>query len=191
VAVGQVFSEYFSFPCQSSVHQLLYSHCRWSVKLLLAFAGIIIPGFRLHMIHDQDFCSLLDMYMFRNGAFSSFYVGTKFVALQFQHEYICNCIILIQDIQRFSVNACLCSRLLLNFYNHPEAAVYQPNCHRPDCCQAYVTYTSYVWLLLIQCQAHFGLHDLGLLLPVSHVTISWSLFTSYRIAMVPCLLAIA
>jgi hypothetical protein len=26
VALGQVFSEYFSFPCQSSFHQLLHSH---------------------------------------------------------------------------------------------------------------------------------------------------------------------
>jgi hypothetical protein len=26
VALGQVFSEYFCFPCQSSFHQLLYSH---------------------------------------------------------------------------------------------------------------------------------------------------------------------
>jgi hypothetical protein len=26
VALGQVFSEYFGFPCQSSFHQLLYNH---------------------------------------------------------------------------------------------------------------------------------------------------------------------
>jgi hypothetical protein len=26
VALGQVFSEYFSFPCQSSFHQLLHNH---------------------------------------------------------------------------------------------------------------------------------------------------------------------
>jgi hypothetical protein len=26
VVLGQVFSEYFSFPCQSSFHQMLYLH---------------------------------------------------------------------------------------------------------------------------------------------------------------------
>jgi hypothetical protein len=26
VALGQVFSEYFGFPCQSSFHQLLHNH---------------------------------------------------------------------------------------------------------------------------------------------------------------------
>jgi hypothetical protein len=58
-----------------------------SVKLLLAFASTVIPGFILLEIHDQDFCFLLDMYvyMFRNGAsFSkkevSLYVGATFVA---------------------------------------------------------------------------------------------------------------
>jgi hypothetical protein len=30
VALGQVFSEYFSFPCQSSFHQLLHNHLRLS-----------------------------------------------------------------------------------------------------------------------------------------------------------------
>jgi hypothetical protein len=39
--------------------------------LLLVFASIVIPGFFLFEIHDQDFCSLLDMYVFRNGASSS------------------------------------------------------------------------------------------------------------------------
>jgi hypothetical protein len=42
-----------------------------SVKLLLAFASTVIPGFSLLQIHDQDICSLLDMYVFRNGAYSS------------------------------------------------------------------------------------------------------------------------
>jgi hypothetical protein len=36
----------------------------WSVKLLLDFASIVIPGLILLKIHDQDFYSLLDMYMF-------------------------------------------------------------------------------------------------------------------------------
>jgi hypothetical protein len=42
-----------------------------SVKLLLAFASTVIPGLSLLEIHDQYFYSLLDMYVFRNGASSS------------------------------------------------------------------------------------------------------------------------
>jgi hypothetical protein len=42
-----------------------------SVKVLLTFANTVIPGFSLLEIHDQVFYSLLDMYVFRNGAFSS------------------------------------------------------------------------------------------------------------------------
>jgi hypothetical protein len=42
-----------------------------SVKLLAVFLGTVIPGFSLLEIHVQDFCSLLDMYVFRNGASSS------------------------------------------------------------------------------------------------------------------------
>jgi hypothetical protein len=42
-----------------------------SVKLLLDFASTVILGFRLFEIRDQDFCSLLDMYVTRNGTFSS------------------------------------------------------------------------------------------------------------------------
>jgi hypothetical protein len=42
-----------------------------SVKLLLAFTSTAIPGFSLLKIHDQDFCSLLDLYVFQNGASSS------------------------------------------------------------------------------------------------------------------------
>jgi hypothetical protein len=45
----------------------------------------VIPGFSLLEIHDQEFCSLLDMCMFRNGTSSirkdSVYVGTMIVAL--------------------------------------------------------------------------------------------------------------
>jgi hypothetical protein len=42
-----------------------------SVKLLLAFASTVIPGFNLLKIHEQDFYSLLDVLVFRNGASSS------------------------------------------------------------------------------------------------------------------------
>jgi hypothetical protein len=50
-------------------------------------------GFSLLEVHDQDFYSLLDQYVFRNGATSSteglyFCVGVTFVAPQFQHQYI-------------------------------------------------------------------------------------------------------
>jgi hypothetical protein len=37
------------------------------VKLLLAFACILIPGFTVLEIQEQDFYSLIDMYVFRNG----------------------------------------------------------------------------------------------------------------------------
>jgi hypothetical protein len=36
-----------------------------SVKLLLAFASTVIPGF---ILHEQDFCSSLGMYVTRKGA---------------------------------------------------------------------------------------------------------------------------
>jgi hypothetical protein len=42
-----------------------------SVKLLLVFPSTVIPGFSLLEIHEQDFYSLLDVYVFRNGSFSS------------------------------------------------------------------------------------------------------------------------
>jgi hypothetical protein len=38
-----------------------------SVKFLLAFASTIIPGLIFFKMHDQDFYSFLDMYMFQNG----------------------------------------------------------------------------------------------------------------------------
>jgi hypothetical protein len=42
-----------------------------SVRLLLVFASTVNAGFSLLEIHDQDFCCLLDVYVFRNGASSS------------------------------------------------------------------------------------------------------------------------
>jgi hypothetical protein len=68
------------FPATNSLLQigLIYG---WSVKLPLAFANTVVPGFSLVEIHDQEILSLLDMYVFRNFAFSlknsgrSFYVG--------------------------------------------------------------------------------------------------------------------
>jgi hypothetical protein len=42
-----------------------------SVKLLLAFANTVIHRFSLLEIHDQNVYSLIDMYVFQNGASSS------------------------------------------------------------------------------------------------------------------------
>jgi hypothetical protein len=56
-----------------------------SVKLLLTFASTVIPGFSLFEIHDQDFYSLLDMYMymFRNGVSSSTKEGSVFLCRRY------------------------------------------------------------------------------------------------------------
>jgi hypothetical protein len=45
----------------------LYTCSLPSVKLLLVFASTVTSGFSLLEIHDQDFHSLLDMYVFPNG----------------------------------------------------------------------------------------------------------------------------
>jgi hypothetical protein len=41
-----------------------------SIKLLLVFDSTVIPGFSLLETHDQDFCYVLDIYVFRNAAWS-------------------------------------------------------------------------------------------------------------------------
>jgi hypothetical protein len=56
-----------------------------SVRLLLCFACTDIPGFSLNEIHDQDFCSLLDMYVFKIGASSSKREGSVFLC----SRYVC------------------------------------------------------------------------------------------------------
>jgi hypothetical protein len=41
VALGQVFSEYFSFPCQSSFHQILHPHNHpGQVKFLINYEDV-------------------------------------------------------------------------------------------------------------------------------------------------------
>jgi hypothetical protein len=50
--------------------RLLQSLIGRSVKLLLAFVRKDIPGFSLLEINDQDFCSFLHMFVFRNGTSS-------------------------------------------------------------------------------------------------------------------------
>jgi hypothetical protein len=63
-------SYYHSLSLPSADWKLPLSIGR-SVKLLLVFASTIIPGFSLLEIHDQDFYSLIDIYVYGNGASSS------------------------------------------------------------------------------------------------------------------------
>jgi hypothetical protein len=56
-----------------------------SVKLLVAFASTVVPVFSLLEIHDQDFHSLLDRYVFRNGTSSS----TDEVSVFLWRRYVC------------------------------------------------------------------------------------------------------
>jgi hypothetical protein len=54
-----------------------------SVKLLLVFASTVILGLNLLEIHDQGFYSLLDTYVFRNGASSSTKAGSVFLCRRY------------------------------------------------------------------------------------------------------------
>jgi hypothetical protein len=56
-----------------------------SVKLLLAFASTVIPGFSRLEIHDQDFYTVLDMYVFRSGTSSL----TKEESVFLCRRYVC------------------------------------------------------------------------------------------------------
>jgi hypothetical protein len=58
--------------------------------MLLAFSNTIIPGFNLFEIHDQDFYSLLDMYVFRSGASSSTMDWSVFLC----RRYVCCTVVL-------------------------------------------------------------------------------------------------
>jgi hypothetical protein len=75
---------------------------------------------------------------------------------------------------RISLNAGFCSRLCLNLYNFSETAVSQLNGRRPDRRQVQASYTSYAWLLLIQCHVHSDSRGLGLILPVSYIIYLYS-----------------
>jgi hypothetical protein len=50
-----------------NVSMLYGSHFGPSVKLLVALASTVIPGFSLLKIYDQDFYSLLDTYVSKWG----------------------------------------------------------------------------------------------------------------------------
>jgi hypothetical protein len=60
----------FRSPASALGGDLITSDSDWlsagrSVKLLLAFDSTVIPGLSLLEIHDQDFCSLVDMYQIK------------------------------------------------------------------------------------------------------------------------------
>jgi hypothetical protein len=88
--------------CCLGVALVRCSHTYWTVthvigqlvKLLQAFASTFIPDFSLLEICDQDFCSLLDINMFRNGASYSTRKQSVFLCrhyiccTEFQQEYI-------------------------------------------------------------------------------------------------------
>jgi hypothetical protein len=44
MALGQVFSEYFGFPCQSSFHQLLHNHLIYHLGLYSRPEVAAVPG---------------------------------------------------------------------------------------------------------------------------------------------------
>jgi hypothetical protein len=69
--------------CRLSAHDSL--SIGQSVKLLLALASTVIYGFSLLEIHYQDFCSMLDMYVLRNGASTS----TKEGSVLLCRSYVC------------------------------------------------------------------------------------------------------
>jgi hypothetical protein len=82
----QLLLVYWNFYYMSHVYHLILSRSDGrSVKLLLTFASTVIPGFNPLEIHDQYFYSLLDMYVFLNGATSSTREGSVFL----RRRYFC------------------------------------------------------------------------------------------------------
>jgi hypothetical protein len=69
----------------SLTHSHLLTFPGSSIKLLLVFANVVIPGFGLPEIRDKDFYSVQDMYVFRNGAPSSTKEGSVFLC----RHYVC------------------------------------------------------------------------------------------------------
>jgi hypothetical protein len=55
----------------------------WFIKLLLAFASIVIPGLSNIEINDRVFYFLLDMYVLRNGIPSSTREGKVFLCRRY------------------------------------------------------------------------------------------------------------
>jgi hypothetical protein len=75
----------FKVVVVTNIFLSIWSRIGWSVKLLLGFDSTVISGFNLVEIHDQDFYSGLDMYVFRNGASSSTKEGSVFLC----RRYVC------------------------------------------------------------------------------------------------------
>jgi hypothetical protein len=71
-------------PCRLSLDRLTLLVSQ-PVKLLLAFASTAVTGISLLEIHDKDFYSLKDMYVFQNGASSLTKEGPVFLC----RCYIC------------------------------------------------------------------------------------------------------
>jgi hypothetical protein len=83
-ALGTLFiASYYLQGHGGGIRTYLHARIRWSVKLLLVFRSTVIPGSSLLRIHDQDFYSLLDMYMFQNGASSLMKEGSVFLCRQY------------------------------------------------------------------------------------------------------------
>jgi hypothetical protein len=70
--LGSLFvASYDSQGYRRGIQTCLHAGVGQSGKLLPAFTSTVIPDFSFLEIHDQDFYSLLDMYLFQNGASSS------------------------------------------------------------------------------------------------------------------------
>jgi hypothetical protein len=55
------------------------------------YSCTVIPGFSVLEIHDRNFCSLLDMYMFKNGASSSTRGGVGWLLHLFTIHWLLIC----------------------------------------------------------------------------------------------------
>jgi hypothetical protein len=70
VALGQVFSEYFGFPCQSSFHQLLHNHHHliiWGLYNRPEVAAVprdLVPPHKIIIIMTNRYDSLIRMEAF-------------------------------------------------------------------------------------------------------------------------------
>jgi hypothetical protein len=97
----------------------------WSVKLLLAFASTVIPGFSPLEIHGEDFYSLLDMCVFRSEASPSTSRGSVFLFW----PYVCCSVVYAREYPRChgvqvtmdSVYPCHCTVLSNIYTSYAEA----------------------------------------------------------------------
>jgi hypothetical protein len=52
VALGQVFSEYFGFPCQLSFHQMLLTHLLFRAGTIGPVVAAVLSGLSLTPLHE-------------------------------------------------------------------------------------------------------------------------------------------